>query len=274
MEISEGEMSDAKRELTIEDLKTAKFHGPIAFYDGKKGWARQDFEWPDNPRFGYAWQRETSKDQGQTFYLADGKRVDDIEEVLAILKMPPDPESPREKKLAYFKKREPTINGCHVLPSEARCNADTGPFGPVRAVLQRVQHAWHVGINRFSDAERKAGRDCPHWLYDAKGAAQETFRLMYLWLRERQQDTDVICALGVRCRDCPILQNIEQALNEERARDFRTIEDSDIDMVKTFTCINHMLQDDRRISFGEGCLHTRDDREDAAYEIERWANIG
>jgi hypothetical protein len=84
--------------VDIDDLKKAKFRGPVAFYDGARGMARQDFECVDNPRFGCFWRRENSKDKGRTAYMVDGCEVADLDEAARLLALPPDPDSPREKR--------------------------------------------------------------------------------------------------------------------------------------------------------------------------------
>ena len=50
------------------------FRGPVRFYDGRKGMARQDYECVAEPRFGYSWQRENRQDKGRQFYTVDGPR--------------------------------------------------------------------------------------------------------------------------------------------------------------------------------------------------------
>jgi hypothetical protein len=147
-------------ELTIEALKAAEFRGPVKFYDGRGGMARQDFECVAEPRFGYFWQRESRKDKGRQAYMVDGREVASLDEAVKLLALPPSPDSPDEKLKAWREEfmASPKLAGRATRAnSEARCNADAGPFAMQRAWLQRADHPWHVGLNRFSDLEREAG---------------------------------------------------------------------------------------------------------------------
>src|SRR3546814_6213184 len=132
--------------------------------------------------------------------------------------------------------------------SDVCSSALVAPFSSARAWNQRAGNAWHNGINSFSDTERKAGREWPRWLYQIKSAAYEVFRLQYLWAADSEKDTGLQCALGKRCRDCPILQHIEQAMEDRRTKPMgilppREIYDTDIDAAKTWTCIGHILSE-------------------------------
>jgi hypothetical protein len=260
--------------IDVHTLSKGKFRGPVRFYDGRKGMAQQDFESGDEPRFGYAWRREHSQDKGRTFYMVDGKEVADLEEAARLLASPPDPESPAEQMRREFEDRGPAVNGCYNAKAEARCNADVGAFAMVRASLQRVGNPWHNGINRYSEEERAAGREFPHMLYNAMSSAHEAYRLMYLWKRDRKADTHLECRLGVKCRECPILRNVEQACVDRRdAERLGTpdLSDDDIDMAKTWTCITHMLQETPGGYLSEGMVTSADDREDAEHDAARWA---
>lgn len=242
-------------ELNAESLAGATFKGPVAFYDYAQGGARQDFECVDEPRFGYAWKRETRTDRGRQYYMVDGQEVADLAEAARLLSVPPDPESPAEimrRSMEEFK-ASPSLNyGATRAESESRCNADAGPFGMIRAFMQRAENGWHVGINHFSDLEREAGREFPFWLYQIKSAAHEAYRLMYLFAMDRKNDEDLRCAKGVRCRDCPILQQIETAMTQSRERPKypSATEDFDIDAAKTWTCIGHILSTKTRVTDG------------------------
>lgn len=263
--------------ITREGLEKAKFRGPMQFSDGHKGMARQDYECVSEPRFGYAWRREEYGDQGRTFYTVDGREVADLDEAARLLTEPADPESPRERMQRIF--RDPDSRRAYLLSAKASHHASGGPFGPFVAAMERSSHPWHVGINRFQDAERAAGREWQSWLYSAKDAAHEAGRLMILWRRDREQDTGLQCVLGQACRTCPMLNTIEAAMVESRTPREGSILpgydvwDTDIDMAKTWTCITHVLRTPSVTYTGEGLLHTAADREHAEAESRHLANM-
>ncbi len=258
--------------IDAEALSKGKFRGPTKFYDGRNGWARQDFECMDEPRFGYAWQRENRKDKGRTWWMVDGAEVADFAQADSLLALPPQEDSPAEimrRELEAFQ-ASPPIGVARRVLNEAECNADAGPFASVRAARQRIDHAWHVGINKFSETEREAGRPFPHGLYNAKTASYEAFRSMYLWAGDRHKDTGLQCALGVKCRDCPILQSIEAAAIESRDAEKwgnPDIEVEDIDFAKTWTCIGHILQEKPNGFFDGAFWSTKADRTDDRYGL-------
>lgn len=237
-------------DLTPQALSEAKFRGPVRFYDGAGGMARQDFECIDNPRFGYYWRRENRKDHGRQSYTVDGADVADLAEACAKLAVDAAPDSPDQllKRSVDEFRQSPKVGGATRALSEARCNADTAPFSMTRAWMKRADHSWHVGINAYSDDERKAGREWPSWLYAAKEAAHESYRAIYLFAADRDKDTDLQCALGKRCRDCPILQQIERSMVASRARERfpSEVEDCDIDAAKAWTCITHAMTSGQR----------------------------
>ena len=76
------------------ELSKGQFRGPVKFYDGRGGWARQDFQSMAEPRFGYAWQREDRNDRGRTWWMVDGKEVADFDEADRLLASPPAADSP------------------------------------------------------------------------------------------------------------------------------------------------------------------------------------
>ena len=263
---------------TAEGLKGLEFRGPVRFSDGSAGWAQQDFECISEPRFSYAWQREDYKDRtGRQFYMVDGKEVKDLEEAAALLNAPADPESPTEvwKRHRDEFDRSPKVRYTRAL-SEARCNAEVGPFGQVRAFMERAGSAWHGGINQVSDNARKAGEEWPRWLYSMKSASYEMFRLMWLWEADRKRDTGLTCALGVRCRDCSILKTIEASMIAEREpRGIlgpKEIFDKDIDAAKTLTCIGHALGTAPDLHW-EGLLATDEDRKHVEAEGAMLASL-
>lgn len=254
-------------ELTAQALKEAKFRGPVRFYDGPDGWARQDFQCIDQPRFGYAWQRENRKDKGRQWYMVDGREVASFDEAVSLLSLPPDADSPDElqrKPIDEFK-FSPRVSGATRALSEARCNADVAPLSQLRAWMRRADHPWHVGINKISDAERQAGRDFPHWLYHCKSAAHELSRSMYLFAGDREKDTDLRCALGIRCRDCTYLQQIAASMREAASREKlpADIDAADIDAAKAWTCIGHVLVADHEKVYDGMFLSTESDRKTA-----------
>lgn len=262
---------------TVEALKKAKFRGPVRFADGHKGMAQQDYESTLDPRFGYAWRREEYADKGRIFYMVDGREVADLDEAARLLAQPADPDSPRERMQRIF--RDPDARREYLLSSEGQHHASGGPFGLLVSAMQRAGDPWHTGINRFQDGERKAGREWQSWLYDAKDAAFEAGRLMILWRADREKDTGLVCALGQKCRTCPMLQTIETAMVESRTPregailPGRDVWDADIDMAKTWTCLTHVLSVPQRVRIGEGILHTSSDREHAEAEHRHYANL-
>lgn len=264
--------------MTVDELKSAVFRGPIRFLDGRKGMAQQDFECITEPRFGYSWRRESRSDKGRQFYTVDGQEVESIDAAALLLAIPPNPESPREQFRADINeiKASPKLSGATRALSEARCNADAGPFAGIRAWMRRSSDPWHHGINNYADAQRRSGAswDDYRWMYDAKSAAHETYRLMYLFEADRQKDTGLKCAIGVRCRDCSILNTIETAMIADRQRERfpREIEDSDIDAAKVWTCIAHILSAGANPMDGVFVASKRD-REDAADDAARWAAV-
>lgn len=258
-------------ELTVEALKASKMRGPVRFFDGAKGMAQQDFKSVDEPRFGYSWRREDRKDRGRTFFTVDGDEVASLEEAIAKLSAPPAPTSQDEVLRAFVDecKASPKMNvGATSAHNEAVNNAAAGPFGMVRAFLRRAENAWHGGINAYADTLRKphhsgAVVDWPRWLYNAKSAAQEMHRGQYLFSRDREQNTGMVCALGVTCRECPILKTIETEMVARRQSMWPTdIRDEDIDAAKVLTCIGHVLQEKAGDSICDGVFWWRkEDRE-------------
>lgn len=241
--MSEHDMSAPA--LTAEALRAMKFRGPVKFYDGRNGWARQDFVCVDLPRFAYAWQRENRSDKGRQWYMVDGDEVATLEEAAERLKLPPNPNSRAEierPEIDDFKFAPQLEYGASRAGNVAWCNASAGPFATLHSMMDRAENAWHRGINQFSDAERQAGREFPHWLYTVKSGAHELSRAMILFDMERKKDEGLRCALGVTCRECPILRTIEQAMIAARSDKWPSHnDDADIDGAKAFTCVGHIL---------------------------------
>ena len=266
--------------ITVEQLTAAtEFRGPIRFADGRNGMAQQDFESTTIPRFGYAWRREHRDDRGTTFYLVDGLRVETLEQAAERLNAPPRENSLTALVEQIHYEHNRAKMGARSVENVAARGAETGPFAGVYAAMHRSENPWHGGINAYSDAERKAERDWPRWAYNAKSAAHESYRLMYLWLADHDHDTGLKCVLDVKCRECPALQAIEQAMIGAReprviapdpTNEFfpdghtwpgKDVWDQDIDMAKTWTCIAHVLQAAPDHHW-EGILSTKDDRAD------------
>jgi hypothetical protein len=249
----------------VEALKAMKFKGPVRFYNMGNGGARQDYEAVDEPRLGYSWEKARRKEGGaeRKFFTVDGRAVADLDEAVKLLALPEPYDSPnqlRRKGLAeHF--AEPQLTRHLRAGNDAECNWRAGPFAMMRAFIDRAGTAWHGGINKYADDERKAEREWPHWLYTVKDAGFEASRLMLLFQQDRDADVDLRCALGKRCRDCPILQAIETSMVASRAAPFsRGVEDWDIDAAKTWTCIGHILHE-KVEPFDGGFLSTARDRE-------------
>lgn len=260
-------------------LKEMKFRGPVRFLDGAKGMAQQDYEAVDNPRFGYSWRRENRKDKGRQFYTVDGREVADLDEAAKLLAAAPDPESPHEKykfDIERFRFSPKLNHGATRAENDAQCNADAAPFGTLRAWMGRADGGWHRGINNYAKHQREAGSDFENyrWMYDAKHAAHESYRLMYLFGADREKDTGLTCALGKKCRKCPILAHIEDAMryDQQHNKFGSAIEDHDIDAAKVWTCLMHVTREGGHPIDGVFVANNRD-REAAADEVERWADV-
>jgi hypothetical protein len=259
--------SNGQFTLTEEGLKEARFRGPTRFADGRGGMAQQDFECVAEPRFGYSWRRESRKDRGRQFYTVDGKEIADLAEACRLLALPEDPESPRALMRRMFEEidKSPKLNfGATHAQNFAECNASAGPFGTVRAWMQRASGAWHGGINAWAETERKAGKVFAEyrWIYNAKHAMHESYRGVYLFEHDRRQDTGLRCALGKKCRACPILKAVETEMEASKTERFPSgVEDPDIDAAKVATCIGHILQTKTDVIDG-AFFSTKDDRHD------------
>lgn len=264
--------------MTPQELSEAQFRGPVRFMDGAKGMAQQDYECVAEPRFGYSWRRDNRRDKGRQFYTVDGREVANLDEAAKLLAAPPSADSPaeiRRRSIEAFK-ASPKIGGATRALNDAELNVSAGPFGTVRSWMRRAGNAYHQGINAYADAQRKAGADFEdyRWLYEAKAGAHEAYRLMYLFEADRKADTGMVCALGKRCRECPILAPIETAMERDRNNPMwpREIEDADIDAAKAWTCIAHVLHSNGHPHDG-AFIENKRDRELARDEAERWAAI-
>jgi hypothetical protein len=111
--------------------------------------------------------------------------------------------------------------------------------------------AWHGAINRFSDQQRKAGKDWPRMMYAAKMIADEVPRMILLFEQERNglathfklcahdpaparplPDNHLRCHLGQECRKCEFLGAIEAST--ELTHEAK-------DEAKAWTCATHVL---------------------------------
>ena len=251
--------------VTADILAKAKFRGPVRFADGRNGMAQQDHECVDNPRFGYAWRRESRKDKGRIFYTVDGREVGSLDEAARDLLREPDPASPRERMKALLSESPADRQSRRAAMDGERFMRD-GPFGMLMASYERMNNPWHVGINRYSDALRQRGEPFPNWLYAVKSGTFEMSRVMRLFAADRAKDTGLKCALGTACRKCEILTTIETAMEEQRTQPAgilppRVIDDSDIDAAKAMTCVGHVLTSDKEVHVAEGIVWTKEDRE-------------
>lgn len=128
------------------------------------------------------------------------------------------------------------------------------------------QHRWHVVINRYTNG--KIGADWPHFMYEAKSAADEVLRLPMLFAMERKgelaarhhqcsrdhegqavPDNHLTCCLGVECRACPMLA----------AFDGPELSDEERDRAKAWTCVGHILSEGGDPA-REGYILTTDDQ--------------
>ena len=137
-------------------------------------------------------------------------------------------------------------------------------------------HEWHVAVNAYSDAERKAGRPWPSWMYRAMMASDEVPRMILLFERERTvglansykmcghdpnpatplPDNHLRCALDVECRKCPHLAAIE-------IRESMTPEAKD--EAKAWTCAIHILLESNLDTYIEQFLR---DKSDDAFDAQ------
>lgn len=143
------------------------------------------------------------------------------------------------------------------------------PKVPLRnGAKDRIDHEWRVAINKFSYTEWQAGREWPHWMYQAKAAALEVPRLALLFQKERTGnlcvtfrrfnccgdgkhvvDNHLTCCLGEKCRECPFLDALDKAEMSEESRDW----------IKAWTCAGHILSTGGDM-MNEGFIHTVYDR--------------
>jgi hypothetical protein len=96
---SESAMSTEGKQYTVEQLRAMKL-SPELFGDGARGMAFQTETAREEPRFGREWRRKDRRDPGRTYTTVDGNEVASLEEAVAKLALPMDPESPHAQMLA------------------------------------------------------------------------------------------------------------------------------------------------------------------------------
>lgn len=161
-------------------------------------------------------------------------------------------------------------------PTEKRWNRpeDNSNLGKGRPG-HRLLHDWHVEINRYHSEEcqkvpmeeRNKVWDGMRFMYTAKDAADELPRLKMLFGQERQnrltkihrqcshcapvpvEDNHLFCCLGVKCKECPMLQAIEKMDRPDHEKDY----------AKAMTCVTHIVSNGGDPA-GEGYVMTVDDR--------------
>lgn len=131
----------------------------------------------------------------------------------------------------------------------------------------KSDYEWHVSLNKYNQVGDDSFR---HWMYEAKRLYSEIPRLPILFKRERKgelnkvhkqcsfseeqevTDNHLTCCLGIECRKCPHLLALENAKAPP----------DDIDEIKAFTCISHILHESGKghIDTSEGYILTTDDR--------------
>jgi hypothetical protein len=86
-------MSNEGKAYTVEQLQAMQLRADM-FGDGARGMAFQTYVAIEEPRFGKKWERRTRNDSGRTFTTVDGYEVATLEEAVAKLAQPMDPDSP------------------------------------------------------------------------------------------------------------------------------------------------------------------------------------
>ena len=107
-------------------------------------------------------------------------------------------------------------------------------------------HEWHVAINAHV---REEGFDQTKFMYEAKSGLSELARLPYVFARERKGELPKIhqqcstsapvempenylmCCLGKKCRECPILKAIDAMKGTDEEKD----------IAKAMTCVTHII---------------------------------
>lgn len=129
---------------------------------------------------------------------------------------------------------------------------------------------WHVAINAHAQEFQKGGGSWQdmRFMYEAKTAAGEVPRLAFVFRREREgkltqthhqcshdhegtpvPDNHLTCCLGVECRACPHLLALDAA----------EVEPEELDVIKAWTCVTHIISQGGDMA-GEGYVLAEDDR--------------
>lgn len=110
----------------------------------------------------------------------------------------------------------------------------------------RFFHEWHVAINAHV---REEGFEQTKFMYEAKSGLSELARLPYMFAKERKGELSKIhqqcshsapvempenylmCCLGEKCRECPILLAIDAMKGSDEEKD----------IAKAMTCVTHII---------------------------------
>ena len=147
---------------------------------------------------------------------------------------------------------EQVTNGHHLFSSaELMASIRLSKVTDMERLKHTFNHEWHVAINMHSDEQHKAGKEWPHFMYEAKSAADEVPRMAMLFKMEREgalpkthqqcsqqnpvpvTDNHLTCCLGIKTRECPHLLALEK---------IRRCKPEDIDTSKAWTCAAHILE--------------------------------
>lgn len=173
--------------------------------------------------------------------------------------------------------RFPDLGPYNVVfgPTELHRKPENNSSLASRRPGSRFLHEWHVQINRFLSESRAAVPmeernkvwEEMRFMYEAKDAADELPRLKYLFMHDRRgllpkvhqqcsysepvpvEDNHLTCCLGVKCRECPMLQAIEKMDRPDDEKDF----------AKAMTCVTHIIGQGGD-GMSEGYVMTVDDQ--------------
>lgn len=132
-------------------------------------------------------------------------------------------------------------------------------------------YAWHGRINDYIVTSPDFNE--MRFMYQAKNAFVEVERIQGLFKSERSgelkkvhvqcatmgsppeevKDNHLTCSLGVECRKCPFLLALENKGDSNR------LKDEQVDEIKAWTCVAHILSKGGDTT-GEGFILTEDDR--------------
>jgi hypothetical protein len=136
--------------------------------------------------------------------------------------------------------------------------------------MSDIRHNWHVGINKTVHGDG-VGWEKARWMYTAKELDEESKRLPYLFMKERTgalrqthhqcsrdaegtpvSDNHLTCCLGVECRKCEFLAALDKNISD--------VPPEEMDKIKSWTCIAHILAQQDFVDTSEGMILTTDDR--------------